>query len=99
MLFQFSHKIKIVELLLKYGSNTNITRNGISLLEQSIRSYHTPPSKKQRRLDVYMKNGGDLNLRLLRLKDAQQKRTDMILLGYLPFLNLRIDHHYPKKRS
>ncbi|MFC3907504.1 hypothetical protein ACFORL_00240 [Legionella dresdenensis] len=91
LLFRFYHKPKITKLLIKFGANTNITnRDGVSLLEQSIGSRYTLTSKKQRRLDVYMENGGDLSLSL---RDAPQKRTDMTLLGYLPFLNLRVNHH------
>ncbi|WP_165482644.1 hypothetical protein [Legionella gresilensis] len=87
LLFEYAQNPTITELLLRYGADVNSTMgDGLSLLEKSIGSIFTPVSKKQQMLNIYLQYGVKLDCRL---KDAPQNRTDMTLLSYLPFLNLK----------
>ncbi|MGQ3888033.1 hypothetical protein ACQUW5_03240 [Legionella sp. CNM-1927-20] len=89
LLFQFSHNPTITELLLMYGADVNSTRaDGLSLLEKGIGSRFISVQKKQQMLNIYMKYGIKFDHRL---KDAPQNRSDMTLLSYLPFLNLKVN--------
>ncbi|WP_043874043.1 hypothetical protein [Legionella massiliensis] len=91
LLYVYSRSAKASELLLKFGADSNAKYSeDLSVLEKGISTTYTPVKKKQRMLDIYRRHGVDLNQRLV---DAPKKRCDMTLLGYLPFLNLKVDNN------
>ncbi len=88
LLLIYSWHWDIAELLIHYGADVNFTSaNGTTLLESGIGSKYTLVKEKQKFLNFYVQHNVDLHRKV---KDTPPHVSNMTLLGFLPFLNLRI---------